>query len=214
MITINVKKLLKEILPAELVAVTKTRTAEEIKEAIGAGCRIIGENKIQEAEKKYHLLNDYMKSKNVKLHFIGHLQSNKAKKAAEMSDVIETVDSLKLAGEIDKRAKEITKIQEIFIQVNIGDEPQKSGISPANLPSLLDRIRTMKNINLTGLMCIPPHSASPEDSRIYFKKMKKLFDNSGLKYLSMGMTGDYKIALEEGSNIVRIGTGIFGERKY
>jgi pyridoxal phosphate enzyme (YggS family) len=210
----NIKTIKEEIRNSDilLVAVTKTRTIEEIKEAIDSGINIIGENRIQEAEAKFCELRDYFKKNNVEFHFIGRLQSNKIKKAVEMFDVIQTVDSLKIAEEIDKRAKEKNKTQRIFIEVNIGNEQQKSGVIPKGVINLVKEIRKLKNIKLEGLMCIPPYSDNAEDSRKYFRQMKKLFDETGLKYLSIGMTKDYRIAIEEGSNMIRIGQGIFGER--
>ncbi len=207
----KIETILKEINSEKikLVAVTKTRTKEEIKEAIQSGIRIIAENRIQEAEKKYNDLKEYFKEKKVSFHFVGHLQSNKVKKAIMMFDIIQSIDSLKLAKEIDKRAKEINKVQEIFIEINIGEEKQKQGVISEDLPKLIKEIKKLKNINLTGIMCLPPHSENPEASRKYFKEMKYLLDKTNLKYLSMGMTNDYKIAIEEGSNMIRIGRGIF-----
>jgi PLP dependent protein len=208
----NIKKIIREIGPVFLVAVTKTRSIDEIKEAINAGIKIIGENKIQEAENKFRELKDYFRKNDDEFHFIGHLQSNKVKKAVEMFDVIQTVDSLKIAEEINKVAEEKNKIQRIFIEVNIGTELQKSGVIPEGVINLVKKIISLKNIKLEGLMCIPPYSDTPEDSRKYFKEIKNIFDESNLKYLSMGMTNDYNIAIEEGSNMIRIGRGIFGER--
>jgi PLP dependent protein len=210
----NIQEILKDIKNKNilLAAVTKTRTIEEIKEAIGSGIMIIAENKVQEAEKKYDELEDLFRRKEIEFHFIGHLQSNKIKKAVEMFDVIQTVDSLKLSEDIDKRAKEIGKTQRIFIEVNIGREHQKSGVMPEKINLLVDEIKKLKNIRLEGLMCIPPHSENKEDSRKYFSEMKKIFDQLHLRYLSMGMSNDYLIAIEEGSNMIRIGRGIFGDR--
>jgi pyridoxal phosphate enzyme (YggS family) len=216
MIKQNIEKILAELPKyVKLVAVTKTRTTEEIKEAIGSGVKIIGENKIQEAEKKYWQLQQFMKEKNVKFHFIGHLQKNKAKKAVEMFDMIQTVDSIKLAEELNKRSKEINKIQEVLVEINIGKEEQKAGVMPEDAEKLLSEIKKLCCLKVRGLMCIPPFSENPEDSRYYFKEIKKLFERFRQKYsldiLSMGMSSDYKIAIGEGSNMVRIGTAIFGE---
>jgi PLP dependent protein len=208
----NIEQIRKEIVNASLVAVTKKRTVEEIKEAINSGVKTIGENRIQEAESKYNELKDYFKKNKVEFHFIGHLQSNKIRKAVEMFDVIQSVDSLKLAEEINKIAEEKNKTQRIFIEVNIGEEQQKSGVLPKGVIRLVKDVIKLKNIKLEGLMCIPPYSDDAEDSRKYFKQMKDLFDETGLKYLSMGMSKDYRIAIEEGSNMIRIGQGIFGER--
>jgi len=207
MIINNIQKIKLEIGSTKLVAVTKLRTIEEIKQAINSGINIIGENKIQEAEQKYSEIKDM----EVELHFIGHLQTNKVKKAVEMFDLIQTLDSLKLAKEIDKRAKEINKIQDILIQVNIGKEPQKYGVLPENVIEFVDNINKFQNIKVMGLMCMPPLN---RDSRPYFKEMKMLYDKLELEVLSMGMSNDYKIAIEEGSNMIRIGRLLFGERKY
>jgi pyridoxal phosphate enzyme (YggS family) len=155
---------------------------------------------------------------------IGHLQTNKVKKAVEYFDVIQSVDSLKVAQEIDKRAEAIDKIQEIFLQVNIGNEPQKHGFKLEELRPEINEIALLKNVRVTGMMCIPPY-VSPEHARSYFKEMKALFDeikietqekfdNVDLKELSMGMSGDYRVAIEEGATMVRIGSAIFGDRKY
>ncbi len=209
----KIKNMKKQIGQVLLVAVTKTRTIEEIKEVIEAGAEIIAESRIQEAEKKFIFLKEYLKEKNVEFHFIGKLQSNKIKKAVGMFDLIQSVDSLKLAQEIDKRAREIGKIQYVLIEINIGKEEQKSGILIENIPGLIKEIKKLGNLRLLGIMCVPPFSMDAEDSRPYFREMKKIFDTYKMKILSMGMTNDYKIAIEEGSNMVRIGTGIFGERK-
>ncbi len=209
----KIKSILSEIKEVKLVAVTKTRTIEEIKEAIDFGVKIIGENKIQEAERKYNFLRDYFQEKKVEFHFIGHLQTNKAKKAVEMFDLIQSIDSLKLAQGIDKRAKEINKVQNILIEVKIGKEEQKAGVLPENVFDFIESIKKLNNLKLLGLMCIPPFSEISEDSRPHFREMKGIFDKLKLEVLSMGMTDDYRIAIEEGTNMIRIGRGIFGERK-
>ncbi len=196
----------------KIVAVTKIRSIDEIKKAIAEEIKIIGENRIQEAEKKYNELRSYLKEKNVEFHFIGHLQKNKVKKAVMMFDLIQSVDSIELAKELDKRAKELDKVQDILIQVNIGNEPQKSGIKKYGLNTLVDEVIKLKNIKLKGLMCIVPDFEDKEKTRPYFKDMKKRFDETKLEILSMGMSDDYKIAVEEGSNMVRLGRAIFGER--
>lgn len=191
----------------KLIAVTKTRTVEEIKEAIMSGVTCIGENRIQEAEKKFPYLS------NVEKHMIGNLQTNKVKLAVELFDMIQSVDSLKLAKEIDKRCEVVGKVMPVLVEVNIGDEPNKHGIKLEKVEIFIKEISQLKNIDVQGLMCVAP-LITPEETRRYFKKMKKAFDSiNGLKWLSMGMSNDYKIAIEEGSNMVRIGTAIFGERK-
>ena len=212
----NVHQILSELPKGvQLVAAAKTRTPEEILEAIEAGAEIIGENYVQEAEKAYEVIGS-----KARWHLIGHLQKNKVKKAVRIFDMIETVDSFELAREIDKRCAQIGKIMPVLIEVNIGQEEQKSGILPENAEQLAKEISTLPNVRLMGLMTVGPLSPDPEDSRPHFVEMKKLFDkmkklrlpNVEMKYLSMGMTNSYKIAPEEGANMVRIGTRIFGER--
>jgi len=191
----------------KLIAVTKTRTVEEIKQAIKAGIACIGENRVQEAEEKFPLLP------NVEKHMIGSLQTNKVKLAVKLFDMIQSVDSLKLAKEIDKRCKAINKVMPILVEINIGDEASKHGIKPEDVEGFVKEISKLKNIKVYGLMCVAP-LVNPEEARPYFKQMKRLFDSIGnMKWLSMGMSNDYKIAIEEGSNMIRIGTAIFGERK-
>ena len=211
MIKENIQQIKSEIGSAELVTVSKSRTVDEIKIAIDSGASIIAENRIQEAEQKYAMLKDYFEQHNIEYHFIGHLQTNKAKKAVQIFDLIQSVDSLKLAKEIDKRARQINKIQDILVEVNIGKEPQKYGIMPDETLNFVKEISNLENIVVKGLMCMPPLHKNP---RPYFKEMKKTYDNSKLEILSMGMSNDYKIAIEEGSTMIRIGTLIFGERKY
>ena len=210
MIKENIKQIMEIIGPVNIVAVSKKKSVEKIKQAIKSGVNIIGENKIQEAYNKYNQLKNYFEENNIKFHFIGHLQSNKVKKAVEMFDLIQTVDSIKLTDEINKRAKEIDKVQDILVQVNIGKEPQKFGIIPENTLDFLGKIKQFKNINVKGLMCIHPRG---EDSKPYFKEMKKIFDMTNFEILSMGMSSDFQIAIDEGSNMIRIGTKIFGERE-
>jgi len=212
----NVHQILGELPKGvQLVAAAKTRTPEEILEAIEAGAEIIGENYVQEAEKAYEVIGS-----KTRWHLIGHLQKNKVKKAVRIFDMIETVDSFELAREIDKRCAQIGKIMPVLIEVNIGQEEQKSGILPENTEQLAKEISNLPNVRLMGLMTVGPLSPDPEDSRPHFVEMKKLFDKMKklhlpdveMKYLSMGMTNSYKIAPEEGANMVRIGTRIFGER--
>ena len=188
-----------------LVAVTKQATVEQMKECIALGITNIGENRVIEGEEKFSKLSD-MKFKK---HMIGHLQTNKAKLAVEMFDVIQSLDSLKLAKEIDKRAKNIGKIMPVFIEVNIGKEDQKSGVMPEELPSFYDKAIKFTNLRVEGLMCIAPF-VEAEKARPYFKQMKELFNQLPLKWLSMGMSNDYEVAIEEGSNMVRIGSKLFG----
>jgi pyridoxal phosphate enzyme (YggS family) len=217
-ITENITSILNEIANTQLICVTKTVESEKMNEAIKAGATIIGENRVQEFEEKADKLLSCEK------HMIGHLQTNKVKKAVEYFDVIQSVDSLKVAQEIDKRAEDAGKIQEVYLQVNIGNEPQKHGFKLDDIRQEISEIESLKNIRVTGMMCIPPY-VPPEEARLYFKQMKSLFDelkaetegkfdNIELKDLSMGMSGDYKVAIEEGATMVRIGSAIFGERNY
>jgi len=194
----------------KIVAASKTRSAKEISKLIDAGCTDIGENYVQEAEEKYHELGK--DAKKLRWHLIGHLQKNKAKRALEIFDVIQSVDSLEIAKEINRRAQ---KQVVVYVEVNIGDEKTKSGVKPGEVKNLIEEIAQLENLRVTGLMTIEPYSKNPEDSRIYFRKMKILFDEiQNLKTLSMGMSGSYKAAIEEGSNMVRIGSKIFGQREY
>ncbi|MEA2037674.1 MAG: YggS family pyridoxal phosphate-dependent enzyme [Nanoarchaeota archaeon] len=198
-----------------LVAATKTRSIDEVNETIDAGIKVIGENYIQEAEEKF----DELKGK-VKFHFIGHLQTNKVKRAVEIFDMIETVDSLKIAKEIDKRCGDIGKVMPILIEVNSGKEPNKDGVMPEGVVELVKGVSLLENIRIKGLMTMAPYFDNPEKDRPYFKEMNKLFEklreinvsNVEMNILSMGMSDSYKIAIEEGSNMVRVGTKIFGVR--
>jgi len=201
----------------EVVAAAKARTPEEVLEAVQSGVKIIGENYVQEAEKAYEMVGD-----KVKWHFIGHLQKNKVKKAVDIFDMIETVDSVEITKEIDKRCEQIGKVMSVLVEVNSGQEKQKSGVSPGDAAQLIKEVSGFKNIKVVGLMTMGPRFGNPEDSRPYFIKTREIFDkvkrlclpNVEMKYLSMGMTNSYKIAVEEGANIVRIGTKLFGERDY
>jgi len=212
----NIQQLLDE-LPAkvELVAAAKDRTPEEVLQAVEAGIKIIGENYVQEAEKAYGSIG-----KRAEWHMIGHLQKNKVKKAVALFDMIETVDSVALAREIDKRCARIGKVMPVLVEVNSGHEEQKAGVLPENAEQLIREISSLPNIKVMGLMTMGPRFGNPEDSRPYFVITRQLFDrikalklpNIEMRYLSMGMTNSYHIALEEGANVVRIGTKIFGER--
>ncbi len=204
-----------------LVAVTKTVPAERIREATAYGISIIGESYIKEARDKYDLLTGIP----VSWHFIGHLQTNKAKYAVKMFDLIHSVDSVRLLEELDLQAKKINKVQNILIQVNIGKEKTKSGIGEEDAPDLINELPRFKNILVKGLMVIPPYYDDPERVRPYFSALRNLRDsilssidsrllrNISLEELSMGMSGDFETAIEEGATLVRIGTALFGERK-
>ena len=217
MIKENVDKLLKE-LPGnvELEAAAKSRTVEEIQQAIEAGVKIVGENYVQEAEEAYRVIG-----RKVKWHFIGHLQKNKVKKAVKIFDMIETVDSPELAEEIDKRSAGENKVMPVLIEINSGKELQKFGLMPEEAEKTIKKISQLQNIKIMGLMTMGPATGNPEQARPYFRQTKKIFDKLGslalngveMKYLSMGMTNSYRVAIEERANIVRIGSKIFGERE-
>lgn len=212
----NVQSVLAELPPGvELVAAAKTRTPEEVLEAVEAGVRIIGENYVQEAQAVYRVIGS-----RVRYHFIGHLQRNKVKHAVELFDMIETVDSVRIAVEIDKRCAPIGKAMSVLIEVNSGREPQKFGVIPEDTESLIRDIAQLPNISVQGLMTMGPYAGDPEDARPYFIETKNIFEQLkrlnipgvDMRFLSMGMTNSYRIAIEEGANIVRIGTRLFGPR--
>jgi PLP dependent protein len=214
----NVQQILNELPEGvQLVAAAKTREPAEILEAIGAGIKIIGENYIQEAERAYREIGG-----RVAWHFIGHLQKNKVKKAVEIFDMIETVDSGEIAGEIDKRCAQAGKILPVLIEVNSGRETGKAGVYPEKVEPLIREIAALKNIRVIGLMTMGQQADDPEDARPCFAETKRVFDqikglnipNIEMRYLSMGMTSSYRIALEEGANVIRIGSQIFGERDH
>ena len=212
----NSRKLLEELPDGvELVAAAKTRTADEVLAAVEAGIAIIGQNYIQEAEAIYPAIGN-----KARWHFIGHLQKNKVKKAVTIFDMIETVDSVELAQEIDRHCALVGKVMPVLIEINSGKEPQKAGVLPEKTEELIKTISGLANIKVMGLMTMGPRFGNPEDSRPYFITTRKIFKliealaipNVEMKYLSMGMTNSYPVALEEGANLVRIGTRIFGER--
>jgi hypothetical protein len=214
----NAEKILAE-LPneVELVAAAKTRMPEEVLQAVQAGVKIIGENYIQEAERAHEAVGD-----KAEWHFIGHLQKNKVKKAVKIFDMIETVDSLEVAGEIDRRCAQIGKVMPVLIEINSGREKQKFGAFPEEAEQLITEVSSLRNIRVMGLMTMGPRFGNPENSRPYFVETKRIFErikklnlpNVEMRYLSMGMTNSYKIAIDEGANVVRIGTKIFGGRNY
>lgn len=195
-----------------LVAVTKNHGVEAMREAIDEGAIDIGENRVQEAAGKFKTLD-----RQVTRHLIGHLQTNKVKQAVKLFDLIHSVDSQHLAAALDKAAAASGKVQEILIQVNPAREVQKSGVLLEDLDGLIKFVDAAENLRLRGLMMIAPNFPNVEDCRPLFRQMKKLFDElksarEGFDFLSMGMTHDYKIAVAEGANVVRVGTAIFGER--
>ena len=200
----------------KLVAVSKNFPVSYIQEAIRAGQFLFGENYIQEAAQKKTEIGD-----TASFHFIGHLQSNKAKLAAQIFEMIETIDRYKLAAALNKELKCLGKTLDVLVQVNIGQEPQKSGILPQDTEELLKRLLLLSNLNVRGLMAIPPYSDNPEHTRPYFKALRQLaeeinrknyFSDSTCVELSMGMSSDYIVAIEEGATFIRIGTALFGNR--
>ena len=207
----------RDVAAVKLVAVSKTIAPEVVREAIEAGVTVLGENYVQEAREKFETLVQY----SVSWHFIGHLQSNKAKYAVRLFDLIHSVDSLKLARELNKQAAKIDKIQHILVQVNISDEDTKSGIAADDAMALVLTISEMKHLEVRGLMTMPPYFYQPEKVRPFFAELRRLRDhikdqripNVSMDELSMGMTGDFEVAIQEGATLVRIGTAIFGERR-
>ena len=216
MIKENVKRIISQ-LPAgvEIVAATKERSVGEIEQAIKAGIKIVGENYVNEAEEKFELIGGA-----VNWHFIGHLQRNKVKRAVEFFDMVETVDSFKIAKELDKACQLKNRVMPILIEVNSAREKQKFGVFPEYIESLIKEIYQLKNVKIQGLMTMGPNLLNPEQLRPLFKEMHQLFkklktlnlSNVEMKYLSMGMSDSYQIAIQEGANLVRIGTAIFGKR--
>ena len=197
----------------KLVAVTKTATIEQIKEAISAGVKIIGENKVQEGKEKYQIL-----SADIEWHLVGHLQTNKVKYAIEIFDLIHSVDSIKLAKEIDRRSLQFGMITNVLVEVNVSGEETKYGIKSEEVEPFLKEISEFSRIKVRGLMTITPIAEDKEEVRPYFRKLRELskeiksknIKNVKMDYLSMGMTDDFEVAIEEGANMVRIGRGIFG----
>lgn len=200
-----------------LLAVSKTKPVEMIQEAVDCGLTALGENKVQEIMEKFEPMG-----KGVHWHLIGHLQTNKVKYIIDKVDMIHSVESLRLAQEIDKRAAAAKVIMDILVEVNIAGEESKFGVRPEDTEVFLRELSKFDNIHVRGLMTVAPFVNNPEENRVYFRKMRELLvdmnakkiDNISMDVLSMGMTGDYEVAIEEGATIVRVGTGIFGERYY
>ena len=198
-----------------LVAATKSQPAALVRQALEAGVAIVGENYIQEAQTKFEILSDPF----IRWHLIGRLQSNKSKYAVRMFDLIHSVDSVKLAAELDKQARKAGKTQPILIQVNISRESSKAGIGQEQTLDLFRTIAGFSNIRVQGLMTMPPFFDAPERARPYFAALRRLRDEVRhalgipLDDLSMGMTGDFEVAIQEGATLVRIGTAIFGDRR-
>jgi PLP dependent protein len=202
----------------KLVAVTKTVPVERIKAAANLGLRIFGENRVQEAQEKIAACRSQCPDCAVEWHMIGHLQKNKAKTAVRLFEVIHSLDSIELAGLLNKHAEEAGKVQRALLEVKLSSEDTKHGVTKENLMSLIESVSGMKNLKLEGLMTIPPFFENPETARPYFRNLRYLRDEAEKKgfrlpELSMGMTNDYEVAILEGATMVRIGTGIFGERK-
>lgn len=203
--------------PVTLVAVTKNHDVEAMRQCIDAGAAVVGENRVQEAREKFETLE-----RSVSWHLIGHLQTNKVNPAVAMFDLIHSVDSEHLLLAIDAAAGKIGKVQDVLIQVNLAREPQKYGVAEEELDSVLKKADQLPNVRLRGLMLIAPNYENAEETRPLFRRMRELYRKvramdlpaSDIAYLSMGMTNDYVIAVEEGANLVRVGTGIFGPRQY
>ena len=189
-----------------LVAVTKVFPGSAIREAYEAGVLDFGENYVQEFESKEPEVRDLA---GARFHLIGHLQSNKARRAFELFQVIETVDSARLARRLDEASRPL----DIMLEVKLSPEEAKSGADPAELPALVDSVRASKNLRLLGLMTVPPWTEDGEQSRPYFRRLRELASQHGLQHLSMGMSHDFEVAIEEGATFVRIGTALFGKRK-
>ncbi len=201
-----------------LICVTKNIPTEKIIEVISSGVSEIAENRIQEAKKKFGEISSVYS--HAKWHFIGHLQTNKAKPAVEMFELIHSLDSVHLAEEINKQARKMGKIQDCLIEVKVSEEESKYGCPPENIGDLIQNCVKLENIRLCGLMAIAPFFENPENARPYFRRAKEIFDDvlltlnlepSTFNLLSMGMSNDYNIAVEEGANMVRIGSAIFTE---
>lgn len=191
-----------------LVAVTKSVSSSVIREAFSCGIRHFGENRIQEAEPKIAQLSDL--KQHLTWHLVGHLQSNKAKKAVELFDIIHSVDSVRLADILNRRAKRVIPV---LLQVNVAGEITKGGFSTDSVESALIEIRKLPNLEVIGLMTIAPLVSNPEEVRPIFRKLRQLRDKLELRHLSMGMSDDFEVAIEEGATIIRIGRAIFGERR-
>ncbi|HZR07576.1 MAG TPA: YggS family pyridoxal phosphate-dependent enzyme [Myxococcales bacterium] len=187
-----------------LIAVSKTKPLSMLQEAAAAGQRIFGENYAQELREKAEALPG------VEWHFIGALQTNKAKLVVGRAALIHTCDRLALAQELSKRAKAAAMVQRVLLEVNVGREPQKAGVLPADAGRLLDQVRALPALSCEGLMCIPPAEGDP---RVHFRALRELASGLRVAELSMGMSADYEVAIEEGATLVRVGTAIFGERR-
>lgn len=216
MIAENVRHILEELPPGvELVAAAKSQPVDKVLEAVAAGVRVIGENYVRDAIGHFAAVGG-----RVRWHFIGHLQKNKAKKAVEIFDMIETVDSPELGAELDKRCAALGKVLPVLVEVNSGREPQKAGVFPERAEGLVRELAAFGSLRVEGLMTMGPFEGNPEDARPYFRETRAVFDTLkalslpgvSMSRLSMGMTNSFRVALEEGATMVRIGTKIFGPR--
>lgn len=215
----NVEGIL-SVLPSEvtLLAASKGASVEKINYAAECGVKVIGENRVDELLSKY----DGIDKSKLDIHFIGHLQTNKVKYIIDKVSLIHSVDSLHLAEEISKRAGKVGKVMRVLVEVNIGGEISKSGVAPEETAEFIKKIAVLPNISVSGLMCIPPKSDDDEKNSAFFKKIKQIFidisgkkvDNINMGILSMGMSSDWKTAVECGSTMIRVGSGIFGARYY
>lgn len=203
-----------------LIDVSKTKPVEDIEAAAECGERVFGENRVQELTEKI----EYFENRGVQFewHLIGHLQTNKCKYVVGRTKLIHSVDSYKLAEELNRESAKKSVVTDILIEINIGDEDSKFGCKPENCEELVRQIALLENLHIKGLMCVAPFTENPEENRMYFRQMRNLsvdiegknIDNVSMCELSMGMTGDYQVAIEEGATMVRVGTGIFGKRNY
>jgi pyridoxal phosphate enzyme (YggS family) len=214
-ITESTKRILDSIPPGvTVVAAAKGRTSEEVESVVNAGITNVGHNYVQEAQPMIQTLGD-----KATWHMIGHLQRNKVKKAVSIFNFIETLDSLRLAKVINKYCKAAGKVMPLLIEINSGQEKSKTGVLPKMLDDFVSNLAGMKYIHIQGLMTMGPRFGNPEDARPFFQETRKAFErlanlpNLDMRYLSMGMSNSYPIAIEEGANVIRIGTKIFGERK-
>lgn len=196
-------------LDVTLVAVSKKFSAERLREAYQAGLRVFGENYVQEFAEKQPLVRDL---EGARFHLIGHLQSNKARQACDLFDVIQAVDSERLLRRVDAAAADLARTVEVLIEVKLSTEESKSGARPNQVPDLLSAATTCRRLTLSGLMTMPPWSEDPEESRPYFQELALLGRRYGLPQLSMGMSSDFEVAIEEGATIIRVGTALFGKR--
>ncbi|HXV60849.1 MAG TPA: YggS family pyridoxal phosphate-dependent enzyme [Vicinamibacteria bacterium] len=203
----------REIDSVRLVAVAKTRTPDEIRLAVEAGVRIIGENRVQEAERKQPELE------NLEWHLVGHLQKNKVKKAIELFELIHSVDSVDLARRVDRLASEMARIQRVLLQVDLAGETTKYGLAESEVIGALESFKEFSHLKVEGLMVLPPFHEDPQDARPYFRRLRVLGERAQRDdlipslELSMGMSHDFEVAIEEGSTYIRIGTALFGERR-